>query len=115
MDTTRENYVDRHRNTLIDEEKRLNRLLVEARQLEGDEERAHDKQLQDAKDLVNLAHQQLADLDAVDDVAFARDREGLERTMHLLAEVLDGAEQRLASDEISKAPDAQSHPPPRLH
>ncbi|MEZ0313108.1 MAG: hypothetical protein ACAI38_15140 [Myxococcota bacterium] len=115
MDTTRENYLDRQRNTLIDAEKRLNGLLIEAREVEGDEERAHDKELQDAKDLVNLAHRQIDDIEAGDDEAFAHDRVGLERTMRLLADVLDGAEQRLGSDEVAKAPDAQRHSPPRHH
>lgn len=107
MNTPREDYLDNQRNQLIESDKLLDRLLKTARQYEGEEGRDHDKELQDAKDMARLAHQQLADLDEGSDEDYARDKEGFERTVRELADILDGVSARLDSDEVGKAPDAQ--------
>ena len=94
MESAREDFIDVRRGELNRLKKRLDEQLSSIRADAGDEVARRDKALQDARDLVRLARQQLAELDSGSDEAYARDREGVLRTINELSATLDNAELR---------------------
>lgn len=109
METTREDFIDGQRTRINGLKKRLDELLSAERKADGEDTARRDKPLQDARDLVRLALQQLADLDGGSDEAYARDREGLTHTVSQLQQVVEGASKRPA--ERGVPPDARRSPP----